>query len=593
MDSQTVDPRPLLEGEEARHRQTGQRELEETPTSEAWAVLEDVEVAPALQERLKEGFQDSRVLEAQPNFIENVMKVPDQILLTHSCLVLGPAAAGKTTLIKAVCPHYQPRIEPGPHMENRTLEAQAVVLQIENLLNLEGLQMVVIDTPGWSQNTSTNILSEYKRILRERQLVSEHTPHIILLCIPVSFIRQFQDAEAERMSKQLYELNFDKRFPIKVLPVATKADSERVQDRDKLLSAIKQLAEKAFQGTGADVEDPIYMMFPPEGCPRGVEELNSRLRAILSAQIQSREFKGLLHKAFAKCLAENIRKHCEQFPENDSPIRLYQRCYRLVEAICGHEASNLAMPRSQDALDLPWRKIMEVAEKEKHTCTLALPKFQTLWFYYRATYFGSCWRAASFVILLSLPISTLPFYAGRCEMWLALAIWYLTFLVLPLAPLLCKRIRYWIGSQHLRSIRTQCRCLALCLLLVVLLSSCRLHVMEEELFTNTRRTIALKEKLDAMTQKSEEEQQLANDNDEKAKEYDKLMSCVWQDQTPQCLGLFNLGTVNDADACEDVCCKMGQDQCSTWQYAENLGCWVGNPNSCDGHDGQWTGGQRI
>ena len=117
--------------------------------------------------------------------------------------------------------------------------------------------------------------------------------------------------------------------------------------------------------------------------------------------------------------------------------------------------------------------------------------------------------------------------------------------------------------------------------------------MEEELFTNTRRTIALKEKLDAMTQKSEEEQQLANDNDEKAKEYDKLMSCVWQDQISQCLGLFNLGTVNDADACEDVCCKMGQDQCSTWQYTENLGCWVGNPNSCDGHDGQWTGGQRI
>jgi len=109
--------------------------------------------------------------------------------------------------------------------------------------------------------------------------------------------------------------------------------------------------------------------------------------------------------------------------------------------------------------------------------------------------------------------------------------------------------------------------------------------MEEELFTNTRRTIALKEKLDAMTQKYEEEQQLANDNDEKAKEYDKLMSCVWQDQISQCLGLFNLGTVNDADACEDVCCKMGQDQCSTWQYTENLGCWVGNPNSCDGHDG--------
>ena len=835
--------------------QASQNAVSDAESSGTWDLVHLVNRIPALRDCVKKGFQDTRVLEVQPNFIENVMKVPDQIILKHAVVVLGPAGAGKTTLVRALAEAgFQPRIEPGPFMENRTLEAQAVVLQIGIQIANKDLEVVLIDTPGWSHDTSTNIKSEYKRILRERQLVSEHTPHIILLCIPVSSIRQFQDVEAERMSKQLHELNRDQRFPIKVLPVATKADSEHLQDRDKLLLTVKELTEKAFQGSGADVEDAVYTMFPPLGFPPGgdaddgVGQVKDRIRAMLTEQINSSQFNSLWQKHFAKSLAEHTMKHCEQFPENDSAHRLHQKAYRTVEAICGREPSSLAKHEPQDVLHLPWENIMEVAERDAVA--------ETAWFYFRATYFGSCRRAVYCAIWLVLPFLIYCISKSMCMEW-------------PLHSIrhsIAWELRY---SRYLRSIRVQRRWLAFFLVLLMVLSAMQLHVMEEELskmaqknaddMTNkvhtinvseaqlrvmtmkfglekrqademthknldlqrqldvmtkkfetgkrqademfnvseaqlrvmtmkfglekrqademthknldlqrqldvmtkkfetgkrqaderfnvsetqlhvmtmkfelekrqademthknldlqrqldvmtkkfetgkrqaderfnvsetqlrvmtmkfelekrqademthknldlqrqldvmtkkfetgkrqaderfnvsetqlrvmtmkfelekrqademTHKNLDLQKQLDVMTKKFETGKRQANEmfqkitdmqkqldvmaqtaEDEKrradglAREYDDLTSCTWQDQTTQCLGLFLLGTVNDADACKDTCCKMGQDHCSTWQYDESLGCFVGNPKSCDGNYGHWSGGLRI
>lgn len=531
--------------------QASQNGVSDAGSSASWNLVDPI---PALLESLENGFQDTRVLEAQPDLFEVVLEGPHQIIFKHAVVVLGPALAGKTTLVRALAgpeAGFQPRIEPGPFMENRTQEAQAVVLQIGMQIANKDLEVVLIDTPGWSHVTSTNIKSEYKRILRERRLVSEHTPHIILFCIPVSSIREFHLAEAERMSKQLHELKSDQRFPIKVLPVATKADSESLKDKEKLLLTVKQLAEEAFQGSGADVEDAVYTMLPPNGFPPGgdaddgVGQVKDRIRAMLSEQINSSQFNGLWQKHFAKSLAENIRKHCEQFPENDSALRLHQKAYRTVEAICGREPSSLAKHEPQDVLHLPWENIMEVAERDAVAET--------------ATYFGSCRRAVYCAIWLVSKTMCMewPLHTGYFRHSIA---W---------------ELRY---SRCLRSIRVQRRWLAVFVVLLMVLSAMQLHVMEEEL--------SMQKQLDVMAQTAEDEKRRADGLAD-------LTSCTWQDQTTQCLGLFLLGTVNDADACKDTCCKMGQDHCSTWQYDESLGCFVGNPKSCDGDYGHWSGGLRI
>ena len=76
---------------------------------------------PKLLEKIegyvKDGFQDTRVLEDQPDFIRNVLKMVFQLILTHSCLVLGPAGTGKTTLVKALGGgDFQAAVQPGPHL---------------------------------------------------------------------------------------------------------------------------------------------------------------------------------------------------------------------------------------------------------------------------------------------------------------------------------------------------------------------------------------------------------------------------------------------------------------------------------------------
>ena len=463
----------------------------ETPNSvRSWSVV-TMEVVPALCDHLKKGFQDTRVLEAQPHFFEEILKVPHQIILTHSCVVLGPAGAGKTTLVKALAgAEFQPTVAPGPHMENRSMEAQSCTLQLENLIESENLEVVLIDTPGWSPDTSTNIKSEYKKILKKRGLVSEHTPHIILFCIPVSMIRQFQDAEAKKMSNQLHELKFDQRFPIKVLPVATKADSEHHRDRGQLLFAIKKLAEKAFAGTGADVEDPIYTMFPPEGQPHGVKEVKDCLSAMLSQQINSPEFGGLWQKAFAKSLATHTMRHCEQFPENDSAIRLFQRASRTVAATCGRSVPDVTETTSQDALHLPWESISEAAEATTAWASQGV-----------RSYFGATRRCTSTSSAM-LGLAILPCLFMKKILLLTL--------FLPLVAFLfykgIYRFRRGPYSRCMKSTRVHRQVLAVLLVLAVWLSLCDHRIMQEQLSRTASNFKNAKETAQNMAQKNQDVQ---------------------------------------------------------------------------------------
>ena len=330
-------------------------EPESAPDAAIPELLEKIEGC------VKGAFEDTRILIAQPDFIQEVCKTPFQLILNHACVVLGPSGAGKTTLVNHLTGS---KFRSGPQAEDKTSEAQSCDLQLEGLP--DDLNVVVIDTPGWSHETSANIKSEYKKVLKEKELVSEHTPHIILFCVSVSTIRQFQEKEAEKMSKQLEDLRFDKRFPIKVLPVATCGDSQTETQRLECMTTIKKMAEKAFVGTLAEVEDPTCTMFSPSGVTRGVAELKDRIKDILHDQIHSDEFRGLAERATAKSLEENTKAHAEQFPENDSALRLFQRAFTAAASICEKEVSDWdafqAMTKEMDLL--PWHLLPMISQAE-------------------------------------------------------------------------------------------------------------------------------------------------------------------------------------------------------------------------------------
>ena len=83
-------------------------------------MVRDPRYIPALLERIEgyvnDGFRRTRV--TQPDFTTKVLEMPFELILTHSCLVLGPAGAGKTTLVKAlVGEEFKPTVKSGPHLK--------------------------------------------------------------------------------------------------------------------------------------------------------------------------------------------------------------------------------------------------------------------------------------------------------------------------------------------------------------------------------------------------------------------------------------------------------------------------------------------
>ena len=194
----------------------------------------------------------------------------------------------------------------------------------------------LIDTPGWCPDLNTDIHAEYKKVLREKGLPKEHAPHIILFCVSVSMLRQFQEGKAKQMSKQLQKLKFDQRFPIRVLPVATKADTESLGALEELTAVIKELAEMAFKDTGAIIDEPEWTMFDPnrQERVRGPREVSQWIKTTLLGQLRSDEFTGLWRLALAKSVKEHTREHCERQPANDSALRLFHRACSTVAAAC-------------------------------------------------------------------------------------------------------------------------------------------------------------------------------------------------------------------------------------------------------------------
>ena len=430
--------------------------------------------------------------------------------VSHSCVVMGPAGAGKTTLVNVLGGVDFPT---GPQASDRTLEAQSCDLKLQDVGTV-----VLIDTPGWSPDTSVDIESEYQQVLKEKKLVSEHAPHIVLFCVSASNIRQFQHEDAKKMGGQLIALKFDQRFCIKVLPIVTFADTQAENDLKKIMPEIKQLVETVFEQTRSTVEEPVFTMVPPNGEAQGVEEVKGRLRKMLLEQVQSDNFSRLWRLALAKSIVSETKEHAKKFPENESSFRLWKRAFCTVAAGCGKEISDLeefeeitaALVKCDQVEEFPWWTISLIPRSQTETW---LPPF---------SYQASCFRK-----------------------WLA--------------PFL------------------------LIVMVIVLLFS-TLHTWDMEA------------RFDQMSHGLEEakanETKVKNENKALRGEYGKMYSCSWTPQPGQCMGLSQLDRVWTAKDCREVCCRMGPEICSTWQFdGKSSECWLGTPTDCSDDDDGWAGGR--
>ena len=481
-------------------------------TSKSPAPLENE--VPALLAHItkhaKKGFEDTRV---PATFVEDVTKVPFQLILNHSCLVVGPAGGGKTLLVNHL---GGVQFETGPLECHRTLKFQSCDLKLENVT--EKLRVMLIDTPGWSPKNTTNLRSGYQQFLKENQLVSEHAPYIVLFCVFASNIRQFQHDDAKKMGDELQNLKFDKSFPIKVLPVVTHADVRAESQLNSIMDVITKHMETAFKKIGATVEKPVATRVPPAGEAQGVEEVKGRLRKMLLEQVQSDNFSRLWRLALAKSIVSETKEHAKKFPENESSFRLWKRAFCTVAAGCGKEISDLeefeeitaALVKCDQVEEFPWWTISLIPRSQTETW---LPPF---------SYQASCFRK-----------------------WLA--------------PFL------------------------LIVMVIVLLFS-TLHTWDMEA------------RFDQMSHGLEEakanETKVKNENKALRGEYGKMYSCSWTPQPGQCMGLSQLDRVWTAKDCREVCCRMGPEICSTWQFdGKSSECWLGTPTDCSDDDDGWAGGR--
>ena len=266
-------------------------------------------------------------------------------------------------------------------LRNRTRAAQACELDVTDLT--DKLRVNLIDTPGWCPDKSTDIHAQYKEVLRQKGMPEEHAPHMILFCVPVSMLRQFQEDKAKQMSRQLEKLKFDQRFPMRVLPVATKADTESGSDRPELLEAIRKLAQTAFKEAGAIIDEPEWTLIDPNGAQpvRGPSQLSQWIKQTLLSQLDSSEFTGFWRLALAKSVMEHTKEHCHALPEDDSALRLFKSACCTVAAACDREVDLESCAKATVVPeDLPWWVIQTIPTSKSQLSQLLATAAQWLGF---------------------------------------------------------------------------------------------------------------------------------------------------------------------------------------------------------------------
>ncbi|CAK9057203.1 Putative E3 ubiquitin-protein ligase HERC1 [Durusdinium trenchii] len=437
-------------------------------------------------------------------------------------------------------------------------------------------------TTNMAKRAQPSSAEEYKRILQERQLVSEYTPHILLFCVSLPQLRAFR-RQAEQMSQELQELKIDRRYPIKVLPVATLADTQRMEDLEELLKEVKDLAEIVFHKSSAEVEEPAWTMFNPNGdCgnDRGAKEVKARLSKIVYQQIQSPEFRHLWQGAFAEHVAQKTEEHTELFPENDSTLRLFRCAFHTVAAVSGQEVSDRESFNeiTQTMVDLPWDIISSIPQNDEiWSMATARGNFLRLWLgLVILAWIGDCYTIllALFMVLMLLPVIyvTILLFTDRQLLWHQVTQCFRR--LERLEKVAAETTWPQWSSLWPQTPRDKRKCAFLLLSLLLLGSLHECFMMHEQL-----EAMAMEVNSEEMATRMAQEQVDRISGKYNYQRSPPAPSCAWDEMRGSCAGLSHLHGVRNVDQCREICCKMGSF-CSTWQFSLSEGCRVGQPGVC-------------
>eukprot|EP00929_Paragymnodinium_shiwhaense_P004052 TRINITY_DN104777_c0_g1_i2.p1 TRINITY_DN104777_c0_g1~~TRINITY_DN104777_c0_g1_i2.p1 ORF type:complete len:432 (-),score=51.32 TRINITY_DN104777_c0_g1_i2:502-1755(-) len=317
-----------------------------------------------IYEHIRKGFEITRAEQLDPKFIYRATKVVDDFLCTHAVLVLGQTGCGKSTLINSLTAHQDDdRLETGLYPHNATCAATARQLSLEGL---KDVRVLLVDTEGWNYRKSAQIRKQYEGILSDLDLACEHTPHIILFCVQVTSFKSFKDDELKCMQRDFRSFKRKKMFPMSVIPVATFADTIPTQEISQAKAYVRQLAQRAFEGTGAEVGDVLHTSCKPGSKWTGVEHVREKMRLTLQKQLHSDEFQSLWRTALARELATASACLFEDFPGAESEWWLFNAARDTIAAACDK------VPKAVETVEpryigerAPWWSIPEIPHSEK------------------------------------------------------------------------------------------------------------------------------------------------------------------------------------------------------------------------------------
>jgi len=220
------------------------------------------------------------------------------------------------------------------------------------------------------------------------------------------------------MGGDFSKFNKDRKFPVKVVPVATFFDvieKKHKHEIEHAKSEVYRLVKDAFNDADADVENPI-MTSCKEGSSFGHDELRGMVRTALLEQIRSDEFSQIWRRAFASSVSACTQKHYQKFPDVDAEWRLFDAAYK-VTASTSDKIPLFDLKPSADNRP-PWWLISEIPDASaafsirtaKACISDASRPYRTWTFIFKALIISCscmaavCWLGAWYVELTTAPI---------------------------------------------------------------------------------------------------------------------------------------------------------------------------------------------
>lgn len=293
-------------------------------------------------------FEDER-------FISDATKVARDFISIHAVLVLGQTGSGKSSLINNLVCDPEAR-HAGRYIRDATKSAAAVDMKLPDFD--DSATVLLVDTEGWTYETRVGIREQYQKILRDKSLACEHTPHVVLFCVQVTSFKSFKKDELKKMNHEFKSLKSARRFPIAVLPVATFADTVPEGELHDVTRSVFELAEQAFEDTGAKVMKACATACKPGEGTVGVDKLRRLLASTMQDQIASEDFRQVWWLALASALQRHAKGLLSSRPGVWTEWVLFEAAMNVMIGVCGKAMRSKPEP-SKEKLP-PWWVIEEI-----------------------------------------------------------------------------------------------------------------------------------------------------------------------------------------------------------------------------------------